>query len=65
MCVYVCVRVRDSRVRVCVLHVRGDHSEARAGGLSNFRYFVTQLSETSVLKYKVIHKSVKHFKNSQ
>jgi len=69
MCVYVCVRAcvraRESRVRVCILRVRGEHSEACAGGLSKFRYLVTQLSETSVLKYRVIHKSLKHLKNSQ
>lgn len=52
MCVYMCVRVRESPCdRVCILHVRGDHSEARAGGLSKFGYLVTQLSETGVLKY--------------
>jgi hypothetical protein len=51
MCVYVFVRVRESPCdRVCILHVRGDHSEARAGGLSESRYLVTQLSETGVLK---------------
>jgi hypothetical protein len=61
MCV--CVRVRESPCdHVCVLHIRGDHSEARAGGLSKFRYLVPHRSETGLLKYRVIHKSFRNFR---
>ena len=63
VCVYVCVRVRKSRVRLCILHVRGDHSEARAGGVSKFRYLVTHLSDTSVLKYRVNRNDCRGFNN--
>ena len=50
MCV--CVLVRESTcLRVYILHVRGDDSEARARDLSKFRFLGTQLRETRVLKY--------------